>query len=412
MQATQAKKILLISSGQPSLNPRLVKEADTLSAAGYNVTVLYSYWNDWGTTLDKELIASKKWNAIRVGGHPREKPLTYFFSRLIHKMAKYSFNRLGIKSLADLSIARSSYFLVREAKRHEADLYIGHNLGALPAVVKTAKAHNKPCGFDAEDFHRYELSDDKHSLDVILKAHLEDKYIPKLDYLSTSSPLIANEYSRIYPEKNSLVFLNTFPKMEVARSARSEHTTIKLFWFSQTIGLKRGIEDVINALLLLPDDHFELHLLGNVTEYIRDIFIRQLKCKTSVVHFHGPIPPDQIIAFASQFDIGLALESAFSINNDLALSNKIFSYLQAGMAIVVSDTKSQRQFLYQHPFIGKIYPKGNFRVLADILLSYYNDRDELLRTRKASYELAKDKLNWEIESEKFLSIVKQVLIQN
>ena len=49
-------KIVLISPGQPSLNPRLVKEADTLAANGYDVTVLYSYWNDWGAKFDKTLL--------------------------------------------------------------------------------------------------------------------------------------------------------------------------------------------------------------------------------------------------------------------------------------------------------------------------------------------------------------------
>ncbi|MEO6850572.1 MAG: hypothetical protein ABI203_06320, partial [Mucilaginibacter sp.] len=71
------KKILLVSSGQPSLNPRLVKEADSLADAGYNVTVLYAYWNDWGTKFDTDLIASKQWKAICAGGSPGQKKFIY-----------------------------------------------------------------------------------------------------------------------------------------------------------------------------------------------------------------------------------------------------------------------------------------------------------------------------------------------
>lgn len=63
-----AKKIVLVTSGQPSLNPRLVKEADALVEAGYEVTVIYQYWNEWGTDLDKVLLPQKKWKTIRVGG--------------------------------------------------------------------------------------------------------------------------------------------------------------------------------------------------------------------------------------------------------------------------------------------------------------------------------------------------------
>ena len=58
------KKVVLITSGQPSLNPRLVKEADILANSGFDVTVLYAYWNNWGTTYDNDLLSNKKWNAI------------------------------------------------------------------------------------------------------------------------------------------------------------------------------------------------------------------------------------------------------------------------------------------------------------------------------------------------------------
>lgn len=83
------KNIVIITSGQPSLNPRLVKEADALAGDGYNVTVLYAYWNDWGTKHDKQLLSEKKWKAIRTGGDPEQKSLSYFISRLINKLGKY-----------------------------------------------------------------------------------------------------------------------------------------------------------------------------------------------------------------------------------------------------------------------------------------------------------------------------------
>src|ERR1700744_2697587 len=147
-------KLVLISSGHPSLNPRQVKEDDTLADVGYKVTVLYAYWNDWGTELDRALIPSKKWEIICIGGDPHQKKITYFFSRLIHKLAKTINQKTGGKILADLAIGRSGYFLIRAAKRYEADLYIGHNPGGLAATVQAAKANKNLCGFDAEDFHR------------------------------------------------------------------------------------------------------------------------------------------------------------------------------------------------------------------------------------------------------------------
>ena len=37
------KTIVLVTTGQPSTKPRIVKEADALQKAGFNVNVLYSF---------------------------------------------------------------------------------------------------------------------------------------------------------------------------------------------------------------------------------------------------------------------------------------------------------------------------------------------------------------------------------
>ena len=404
----------MITSGQPSLNPRLVKEADALAGAGYEVTVLYAYWNDWGTKFDKELIPTKKWKAICVGGDPYQKKQIYFFSRMIYGFAKMMSRKSNAKYLAEWAISRVSYFLSREAKKHDADIYIGHNLGALPAPVKAANVNKKPCGFDAEDFHRYEMTDDKADYDVLIKSALEDRYFPKVDYLTASSPLIAEGYQQLFPDKKPVVILNVFPRnLNVKQPVLNTNGPIKLLWFSQTIGPSRGIEDIIGALQLLKSNTFELHLLGYLSEEIRSQYIDRLIDKQQVsVHFHEPINPDKLPAFSSRFDIGLALEPGFSINNNSALSNKIFTYLQAGLGIIASDTSAHSDFIAEYPAIGKIYKKGDHRALANILLDYHQNREKLLESRLAAFDTASKKLNWENESKKFLAVVEQTLNSN
>ena len=64
----KSKKIVLITTGQPSVNPRIVKEADTLQAAGFDVIVLYSYFIDWAQEKDKVLLNSALWKYEIVGG--------------------------------------------------------------------------------------------------------------------------------------------------------------------------------------------------------------------------------------------------------------------------------------------------------------------------------------------------------
>jgi glycosyltransferase involved in cell wall biosynthesis len=407
-------KVLLISSGQPSLNPRLVKEADTLAENGYNVTVLYSYWNSWGTKLDAALLPTKKWDAICIGGNPEQKPAVYFISRVIYKLGKF-INRLTLGLLlTDIAISRTSYFLTRKAKKYKADLYIGHNLGALPATVKAAIANRSRCGFDAEDFHRNEVTNQKDDWEVILKSRVEQKYMPLVDYLSASSPLISAAYQHLFPGKIPVTLLNVFPaNTKVPLPVVNPDAPLKLFWFSQTIGAGRGLEEAIGALSILKNYAFELHLLGYTDIAFKKTLADNLTdAPLSSIHFHHPIPSDEIMVFASRFDIGLAIETGSPLNRDICLTNKIFTYLQAGLCIVASDTKAQTQLINHYPLVGKIYRKADSQSLAHELLYYHQNRRILFETRQAALTLGKEELNWENESKKFLKVIAGTLNSN
>lgn len=402
-------KVLLVSSGQPSLNPRLVKEADTLACNGYDVTVIYAYWNAWGTKLDIDLIAGKKWKAIRAGGDPVVNPFIYFLSRLLFKASYWLVRLTNTTLLARLAISRSCLFLEYEAAKHQADIYIGHNLGALSAVVKAGKKYGKPCGFDAEDFHRNEVIDDVNNLDARLKTIVEDKYIPQLQYLSVSSPLIGELYKKLYPAVKQLILLNTFPKINFKPFTQTPGNALKLFWFSQTVGFNRGIEQITEVLQYLKEEKFELHLLGDADNNTREFFAGKLIGTNSTIHFYPPIPPDNLFSFAAKFDIGVASENNKPLNRDICLTNKIFTYLQVGLPVLASDTQAQTQFMQRYRVAGKIYQNNNLASLTDALVYYKNNIDALKNDRQHNYQLGQSVINWDTEAKKFLSLIEQTI---
>jgi len=405
------KSILLITSGQPSLNPRLVKEADALTEAGYEVTVIYQYWNEWGTVLDRQLLADRKWKAIRVNGDPFKQKIAYWLTRAIHKIAKKLVQLIGINSLtAVFALARGTYGLTNKAKHVVADLYIAHNLAALPAAVTAALKYNAKCGFDAEDLHRYET--DKKDLHFRLVRFIEEKYFPRADYLTTSSPQIAGKYKELFPSLTFHTVLNVFPLTStISHSVSSK--PLKLFWFSQNVGLSRGLQDVIDSLKLLDGSDIEFHILGFLSEVTKISLYKHVH-DLSFVHppsiiFYQPIAPTKIAEFASQFNVGLATEPGFSLNNHLALSNKLFTYLQAGLATVVTETIAQKEFIDKNQSIGSGYEIGNAKQLANILLNYLENPTLLEKHQNGARELFESTLNWNVESSKFLSIVKNTL---
>jgi glycosyltransferase involved in cell wall biosynthesis len=404
------RKVVLITSGQPSVNPRLVKEADALYDSGYDVTVIYQYWNDWGAQMDKGLLAERKWKAIRVGGAPTDEKLKYWLSRVVYKAGTLLTSLINNKTvLTEITIGRCCYLLTAEALKHKAHLYIAHNLSALPAAVKAAKKYEAKCGFDAEDFHRNEVSDDAADPDVVLKSAIENKYIPMIHYLTASSAGIGAAYQNLFADKKPVIVLNTFPiDHQIPTPVLTSNKKLKLFWFSQTIGAKRGIDEVFAALNRLNNKDIELHLLGQLPQSAKN-YLDAIGAGPINFQVHEPIAAQEINLFASQFDIGLGLEPGFCINNDLALSNKIFTYLQAGLATIVSNTSAQKALLLQYPEIGKIYERENIPALAAIINYYFEDKDALFKAKINSYIAAREVLNWETEREKFLTVVKETL---
>jgi len=405
------QNILMITTGPPSLNPRLVKEADVLIEAGFDVQVIYLYWNAWGEKINVELLKSKKWKAIRVGGDPVNEKFNYNLSRAIHKVSKIAFHKTGIEIVANGAIARGSYHLMLAAKKVKADFYIGHTIGVLPALVTATDLHKKKCGFDAEDFHRNEVSNDPSHPDSKVKKFIEDRFFNKLSYLTAASPLIAEQYRKLYPKLNVSSILNVFPKRGIP-FCQSSNDKLKLFWFSQTVGINRGLEDIIQAIGLLEDTAIELHLLGYASLSTKEQLLAladKAGFHRNNLFFYDPIDSDSIIYFTSQFDIGLATETGVPFNRDICLTNKIFTYIQSGLAVLASDTQSQQQLLETYKNLGIIYKRGNIKQIASILRMYNNDRTFLNNQKLASYQSGQNKLNWDFESEKFIKVVESAL---
>lgn len=403
-------KIVLITSGQPSLNPRLVKEADALIEAGYQVTVIYQHWNNWGTELDLELLKTKKWEAVRVGGTPKVNKLSYWFSRISFKLYQKLAQQLTFKyKIAENAIGRCTKLLLAKAISLKADLYIAHNLGALPVAVIASKLNKAKCGFDAEDFHRNEVTNDVEAFDTRLKTYIEDKYLHQLNYFTVASPLIGQAYQAIYPALKPIVINNVFSVSFLQKPHFTKDIEpLKIFWFSQTIGKNRGLEDAIEAISLLNNENINLTLLGNIDEIDKTYFIslsKKLNLSENQLNFIKPISPDKIFELANTYDIGLALEQSIPLNRNICLTNKIFTYLTAGLAIIASNTAAQKHFLMENPDVGKTYDAGNIQQLKAIISDISHHRDLLNRYKNNALHLAKTTYNWELESEKFLNLI-------
>lgn len=404
-------KIVIITTGQPSVNPRVVKEADALQAAGFNVVLLYCYWVSWANEADKNLLKNVKWSYQLVGGTPSSKKFLYFLTKA---RCKINFivnrNRLNKQLIAERSQARCYDELLNTAKSIKADWYIGHNLGALPVTVRAA-AHNKAlAGFDFEDYHREENLGLKQAF-LRRIVYLEEKYISRLNYISTSSPQITEKVKLNFPsfKRPFFTLLNCFSlKQKPERLTFSATGNLTLFWFSQTIGKGRGLEAVLTALKELNNKSIHLTLAGRCDEETMECFKEIAANVKECVHFTGIIPPNQLPTFAAGFDVGLATEIATPLNRNICLTNKIFTYLLAGNCILASDTEAQKDFMVRYAEVGLLYRNDDIKDLTEKINFLYQNWNVLKRFKENAFDLASNTLNWENESKKLIKTIAAI----
>ena len=405
-----AKKfhIVLVTPGQPATNPRLVKEATSLAHGGYKVTVVYSYWTNWALQFDAQIIqenSSVNWQLV--AGSPHKNTVSFFFSRVMHRVFKYS--SVFIPAHKKYRIGRSSFALINATQRIQADLYIAHNLAALPAAAMAAKKNKAIYAFDAEDYHRGQSANATE--ENKLAATIENRYLPGVAYLSAASPLIAAKYQGHYPDLTPVMINNVFSihnscmQVEEYRGKGS----LRLFWFSQTVGSGRGIEMVIGAMNDLKGIPLEFTILGYCTEAEKERLLKLAGSVGSQLQFISPVAEKELFKIAAQHHIGLALEVEDTVNRDICLTNKLFTYLLSGLAIIATRTTAQNQFLQMHPGVGKVLTKGDEAALEVIIREWYDNPEALNASRSNALSLAKKVFNWEAEQEMFLHAVNAVL---
>ncbi|MCU0527098.1 MAG: hypothetical protein MUF72_20005 [Elainella sp. Prado103] len=407
------KKICLVSPGHVASNPRLVKEANALHQAGYQVRVVAGDYMAAIRPLDQALLSQVDWCCVQVH---YGKGIEYLRRRLFQAVARRIVAQIGSFhwSLATWAHHPISYRLAQVAAAEPADLYIAHCLAALPAVAIAARKHNARFGFDAEDFHIGELADTpENQSEIHVRGQLERSLLIHCHHLTAAAPGIASAYAEHYGVHMQPI-LNVFPRSEaLSLPYKQQHQATKepsLYWFSQTIGTGRGIEAVIQALGQM-DCQVHLYLRGiPAIGYLEQL--TQLAKKVGVrdrLHFLPPAPPGAMIQLAAEHDVGLSLELRQPLNRSLCLTNKIFTYLLAGLPIVMSRTPAQVEFSRSLGDAAVLVDIDDPQSIAMTLDDFFANPARIEHARAKAQELAWDRYNWEIEQKPFLESIEYAL---
>ena len=110
-QSARSKRICIVGLGSISQNPRVVKEADALAAAGHDVVVLHLQHFEWERAMDREIVERARWRAEIVDVSPT---LAGRVRRWISGLQLFVFRRLfrWTSRFPVAELAYSRYFLL------------------------------------------------------------------------------------------------------------------------------------------------------------------------------------------------------------------------------------------------------------------------------------------------------------
>jgi glycosyltransferase involved in cell wall biosynthesis len=209
------------------------------------------------------------------------------------------------------------------------------------------------------------------------------------------------------------VVLNVFPLAHAPGGPTPAGTAVpgpSLYWFSQTVGPDRGLDTAV-AALGLARSRPHLYLRGAKAAGFAQR-LHDLARKNGVegrVHLLEPAAPADMERLAAAYDIGLVSDIGHVENRRIALTNKLFSFLLAGIPVVASAIPAHRDLANALGPALALYDPDNSEQLANAVDALLLDPDRLRLARSEAWRLGQDRYNWEQERAALLAAVERAL---
>jgi glycosyltransferase involved in cell wall biosynthesis len=396
-----AGAVCIVSPGNLASNPRVLKEADALHEAGYAVTAVVCDYTEALRPFDDEISARVPWSVVRVARTAGERQLGQA-ARVVAKLA------IGLGLRAPVGLAASAYggpvsALRRAAREVPADLYIAHYVAGLAAAADAARRRGAMLGFDAEDYHAGEGT----PFHMSMVRTIEGELLPGCRHATAAAPLIAAAYARQCRVQLATV-LNVFPLAMAPAQPRPKaiQETFKAYWFSQTIGLDRGLQSFIQAMAQTRT-RVTLDIRGGNRWGHGDRLV-ELARGLGIADRITLLPmasPGEMVRLAADYDIGLSLETNVSKNRRLCLTNKIFTYLLAGVPVLLSDTPAQRALAPDLGAAARLVSLADPAAMAATLDDLAGSPAARAEAAMSAWRLGRERYNWEVEKGALLDSV-------
>jgi glycosyltransferase involved in cell wall biosynthesis len=296
-----------------------------------------------------------------------------------------------------------------------ADIWVGHDLNALPAAVAAQRRRGGALVYDSHElFLEAGKTARRPRWARRILGRLEGGWARAADAVVTVNESIAGEIRQRYRAGPSVVVRNCPPRWTPAEpSGHPLRTAIgiapgtPLVLYHGSFSPDRGLDQLADAMFEpgLEDAHLVFMGFGSGQALLE----RRAADPRAAgrIHVLPAVSPDELLDWVADADIGAMPNQPVTLNERYSTPNKLFESLAAGTPVVSSDTPERRAVVLDDPFgpLGRVCDPTDVRSLAgairELLEAPAGDR-AALRARCAA--AARDHMNWETEAERLLAL--------
>jgi glycosyltransferase involved in cell wall biosynthesis len=349
-------------------------EVETLSKLGYDIDLI-----------------------VTVGAEADE-----YLGHKFHRIKQYRWPSSKIRFL------QYNFFAAEIGAKLKADIYHAVDADVLTAAHRAAVKTGGKLIYEARELYtELEPIKGRKTVKAIWEA-VEKKYIGKADYVYTINHSIADELSKRYgitkpdvirnvaklPEKLDPV--NLHEKYNIPES-------FKIIIYQGVIRSGQGlmysldiVKNIENAVLIMLGSG---HLEDSLKEKIA-----LLDLENKVI-LPGRVPPEVLLNYTAGADVGLLLMEDVALNNKLALPQKVFQYLVAGIPQIVSPMPEIAGFVKSEN-TGLVVPLDDSQKAAELIKELLYDNNRIIELKDNCVK-SSEVNNWDVEAKKLEDIYKR-----
>ena len=278
-----------------------------------------------------------------------------------------------------------------------------HDMWALGVgdALRDAGARRRQAPYWIHDVHEWVAGLDTIDPDLRAMAlELEANHLAGADRVTTVSPALAHRLESQY-DVGASVLLNAPVEADYRPDYRPTIRDVvgvepgtALLVYSGATKKARGVHDVVAALPKLGSTHFVV-VTDRIGGYVDRLAGLALEFGVADrFHLVPYVPVDEVSSFLQSADVGIH-PMPRGANADVALPNKLFEYIHAGLPVLTSDCRAIADFVSQHG-VGAAYAYGDHEALAMGLRSILEAGPDL----RSQAEALRHRYSWEAQEER------------